>query len=157
MFRVTEPPYMENHRRRNLCHCLAATRIVYTGAIHFSMVAPMNYCRTTEGFEHFCLLRCAILQRGIRPMRFHHAEPYVFLVPQDNSCPFDFVRSNEVTRAVRIYGSESLVLWRNFEIAEFYFVFPRSCIIAIYYQCVETKQFCRAHIISYTWSLYFRT
>lgn len=44
---------MENHRRRNLCHCLAATRIVYTGAIHFSMVAPMNYCRTTRGLRTF--------------------------------------------------------------------------------------------------------
>lgn len=36
MFRVTEPPYMENHRRCNLRHCLPATRIVYNGAIHFS-------------------------------------------------------------------------------------------------------------------------
>lgn len=58
MFRVTEPPYMENHRRCNLRHCLPATRIVYNGAIHFS------YGRAYE------LLSCNVGIRVFSPFPF---------------------------------------------------------------------------------------
>lgn len=70
MFRVTEPPYMENHRRCNLRHCLPATRIVYNGAIHFS------YGRAYE------LLSCNVGIRVFSPFPFSFLFFFSLFVPR---------------------------------------------------------------------------
>lgn len=70
MFRVTEPPYMENHRRCNLRHCLPATRIVYNGAIHFS------YGRAYE------LLSCNVGIRVFFPLSFFLSFFFSLFVPR---------------------------------------------------------------------------
>ena len=119
MFRVTEPPYMENHRRCNLCHCLARRADRVQRAQYTSLwIAPMNYYRAGGGLRAFlpATPRDFTTRNSADAISPRHcrAIPYVRVscFRQANSCPIlpfrsrserEGERKREVTQVDTIY------------------------------------------------------